>query len=386
MDHTITFDEVAGFLKNPPMLLPRPDFVKIRALQKHMVPALKQLTCPQSVIHGWSGLILAPMVYTLLEPNPFQDPTDPGAVTVYTQFATTLMIKMANAIFTQAQNKWNLYRNIQLACFRMLDELVSNQFKVSNVPTLTGWNASMSIMDMLDQLETTYDKPDAMTLFAKDTLFRCVFNPNDAPKALFHHRIKQCQEIAVLTLDLYSNVQVINNAVRLLMQASIFPMKEFDDWEAVTPKTYPTLKTFIAAVYTRRILSQQLQNTAGQTGYASQTHNMYAALDNNDDATTATDGTATTLNVAAMTTGSTLMGANTTAVPESIANAINQLGANQTAMMTQISQIAAMSLAQRPQAPFFQTTHAPPIQQLQFRPSNPFLAQQQEVSKRERQQ
>jgi hypothetical protein len=83
-------------------------------------------------------------------------------------------------------------------------------------------------------------------------------------------------------------------------------------------------------------------------GYAPQTHNLYATFDNDDDATTATDGTTTTLNMAAMRTGSTLTGAHTTAVPESIANAINQLSANQTALMTQISQIAAMSHAQRP--------------------------------------
>ncbi len=165
-----------------------------------------------------------------------------------------------------------------------------------------------------------------MTLFANDTLFRSAFNPNDAPKALFH-RIKQCQEIAVLAHDSYSNVQVINNAIRLLMQASIFPMKEFDDWEAVTPKTYPALKTFIAAGYTHRILSQQFHNMAGQMGYAPQTHNMYAALNDNNDATTTIDGTTMTLNMAAMMTGITLMGAHTMAAPESIANAINQLRA-----------------------------------------------------------
>jgi hypothetical protein len=78
------------------------------------------------------------MVYALLEPTLFQDPTDPGAVAVYTQFATPSMIKMADAIFTRAQNKWNSYRNIKRACFCMLDELISNQFKVSNIPTLTG--------------------------------------------------------------------------------------------------------------------------------------------------------------------------------------------------------------------------------------------------------
>ncbi len=125
-------------------------------------------------------------------------------------------------------------------------------------------------------------------------------------------------------------------------------MKEFNDWEAVTPKTYRALKTFIAVAYTRRVLSQQLRNTAGQMGYAPQTHNMYAALEDNDDATTATDGTTTTLNMAVMTTGSTLTGAHTSAVPESIANEIKQLSTNQTALMTQISQITAMSLAQWP--------------------------------------
>ena len=66
----------------------------------------------------------------------------------------------------------------------MLDELVSDQFKVSNVPTLTGWNASTSIMDMLDQLQTVYGKPNVMMLFANNTLFRSAFSPNNAPEAL----------------------------------------------------------------------------------------------------------------------------------------------------------------------------------------------------------
>ena len=107
-------------------------------------------------------------------------------------------------------------------------------------------------------------------------------------------------------------------------------------------------------------------------GYALQMHNMYAALKDNDNATTATGGTTTTLNAAAMTTGSTLTGAHTTAVPESIANAINQLSANQTAIMSQISQIAAMPLAKRHQAPSFQKTHTPLLQQIAILAIQPF--------------
>jgi hypothetical protein len=65
-------------------------------------------------------------------------------------------------------------------------------------------------------------------------------------------------------------MQIINNAVRLLMQANIFPLKEFDNWEAITPKTYTALKTFIARAFMRCILAQQLRNKVGQMGYVPQ--------------------------------------------------------------------------------------------------------------------
>ena len=110
---------------------------------------------------------------------------------------------------------------------------------------------------------------------------------------------------------------------------------------------------------------------------------MYAVLDDDNDAMTATDGTTMTLNVVGITTGSTLMGAHATAVPESIANAINQLSANQLALMTQISQIAAMSLAQGHKHFPSQQRKRLLSNKLQFRPSNPLPAQQQGVSKQD---
>ena len=88
MDSLITYDEAVGFLKNLPSLSPQPNFSKLCALRKHMVKALKQLVCPQSQIHRWSGMVLSPMVYGLLEPTPFAIPGNPGPVAVYTQFAT----------------------------------------------------------------------------------------------------------------------------------------------------------------------------------------------------------------------------------------------------------------------------------------------------------
>ncbi len=86
--------------------------------------------------------------------------------------------------------------------------------------------------------------------------FQNPFNPADAPESLFY-RIEQCQEIQVLAQDPFTDTQIINNAIRLLMQSSIFPLKEVDDWEAITPKTYPALKTFIEAAYTCCMLAMQ---------------------------------------------------------------------------------------------------------------------------------
>jgi hypothetical protein len=58
--------------------------------------------------------------------------------------------------------------------------------------------------------------------------------------------------------------QIIGNAVRLHMQSVIFPLKEFDTWEATAIKMYPILKTFIHEAYSRCLTAMQLRNTVGQ--------------------------------------------------------------------------------------------------------------------------
>jgi hypothetical protein len=221
MDTIVTFNKVAEFLRNPPTMAPCPDIAKLQALCQHIMKALKQTECPQSFIHGWLGLTMAPSMYALLEPNAFVAPVNPGPAPVYTPFVTPVAIKMVNATFERDKNDFVSYKNINRACFRMLDTLVLNQYKASNTPSLIGWNATMSIQFILSQLEDAYGKQLAAALFANDTLFKSAFSSTEAPELLFYH-IEQCQEIMTLGKLRYTLKQVIANELRLLMASQIF--------------------------------------------------------------------------------------------------------------------------------------------------------------------
>ena len=370
MDTLIEFDEVADFLKNPPSLEPRPDFTKIRALRKHIVTALAQLQCPQDPIHGWSGLALDPAAYQLLTGHAFVVPVSPGATAVYPQWAAPNESRTIDANFLRDKNYYLSYVNIHRACFRMLDANTANQFKVSNSPALTGWNATMSVLEILTQLQDSYGQPDMMTLFQNEALFRSKMAAGDSPETLFY-RLEQCQEVQVIGRVPFSTEQIILNAVRILMGANLLPTKDFDTWDATPLKTYPELKKFIQAAYTRRLKALALRSTAGQNGYSTQ-HNMYNAFEPLDEESD--DDTVTTVtplsNFAASATAPPSVGNFSTAqtgapsVNAEIAAAINQLSANQTAIM---SQMAALSFAPAPPNPatrYRAVLNVPPIQQL----------------------
>jgi hypothetical protein len=226
----------------------------------------------------------------------------------------------------------------------------------------------MSIQEILTQLETAYGKPTPMALHNNDLLFRSPMATNDAPEILFY-RIEQCQEIATLAGDPYTQMQIINTAVRILMQVQVLPLKEFNTWDQTPNKTYPGLKTFIHEAYTRRLQSLALRTMTGQQGYApGGGTNMFTILERKDEDTdTADDATTTTATqTGAFTTASTLgttYGGATT-IPSGISLAITQLAANQ---LTIQQQMAAMTLAAN--APAHHTQfHIPPIQNMGQQP------------------
>ncbi len=99
----IDYDKAVGFLKNPPSL-DCPNFDNICALQKHMVKALSQLSCPQSAIHGWSGLAMDPATYFLLEGVAFTIPANPGPMVNFPNWSVPTAVKTIEATFNCDKN------------------------------------------------------------------------------------------------------------------------------------------------------------------------------------------------------------------------------------------------------------------------------------------
>jgi hypothetical protein len=297
--------------------------------------------------------------------RPFVAVVDPGEYAIYANFATKAAMNMTDKIFEHNKNYHLSFININRACFRMLNNIIADQFKVSNMPNMTGWNSSMTVCLILEQLENSYGKPDTMSLFHNDSLFRSPFPATKAPEMLFY-QIEQCQEIQTIAQDPYMPKQIINNPVRLLMQSGIFPLKEFDTWQVMPIKSYPIPKMFIHEAYSRRLMAMQLRNTAGQQGYVQQ--NMYNILNVDGGEETDNETTVTLPMVAAamVTAGGTMMGstyaaAKAVTITAEVTVAINQLLANKTHIM---QQMAAMNIASPPPDITAPGYNVPPIQSM----------------------
>jgi hypothetical protein len=205
--------------------------------------------------HPWMGLTChAPNNVCIDQMVPFQVPNDPSDVPTLPSFAAPAAIKITEHLFERDKRYFTSYKNIYHACFKMLNDNIANRFKMSPNPCLIGWNLTMSIQDILNQLELTYGCPSRHELLHNDTLFRLTFCATEAPKRLFWH-IKQCQEIQVIADNPYTLMQLITNANQLLMASGIFLMREFKDWEATPNKTFNSLKLFVHGAYARQLVA-----------------------------------------------------------------------------------------------------------------------------------
>ena len=367
MNTVISYDAVRTLLANPPSINPRPNFFNIRELRKHFAKALKRIPCPQSPVNGWAGAVMSPEMYALIDQNPFHlniAPTTPtpaypnkynpdGDLVPYTREEKSTI----DAKFELSKNYFETWKNIYRACYDVLDEHVNDAYKVAppTTPPTTGWNATMSIRDIFDQLASTYGKPTPDAMRQNNVNFLAPYNPQDPPELLFK-RCTDAQEIATLAKNPYTTQQLLINAIDLLARSGLY-QRDLEDWERkpIVDQTWINLRPFIQEAYQRRLTSGTI--TSAQGGFTPA--NRFAGLatdgDSDDDTAETIAGTINShlANFTAQTTATINEHASQTnaSIQQLAANA-TQLHQQQQAMMNQMAMLTLNNGAHAQQATF----------------------------------
>jgi hypothetical protein len=140
---------------------------------------LKQIACPQSQVNGWAGFVLTPSMFSLINPKPFDLkllnlPNTTGVPKfppIYAMDYTTIVpytceqMLSITATFTY-QNYYDTVCNIYRAVYNTLNAHINNAFKVAppTTPPPIGWNASMLLNDIFNQMMKMYGRPMPNTM------------------------------------------------------------------------------------------------------------------------------------------------------------------------------------------------------------------------------
>ncbi len=166
----------------------------------------------------------------------------------------------------------------------MLDARVNDAFKVSYDPTIQGWHAGMTAQEILDQLSTIYGQATPAAIELNDVTFCGQYSAANAPKVLFWC-IKNCTKIAIMGNNPYTNCQLTNNAICLLLTTGLY-QRPFEEWDHLTnvQQMWIVLKTLIQEAFQRHL--NATAPMAGHHRYApaqSFQQNAFGALANKKD-------------------------------------------------------------------------------------------------------
>ncbi len=98
----------------------------------------------------------------------------------------------------------------------------------------------MSVCKILDQLSSIYGQPTPAAMKLNDTAFCGVYLAANTPEVLFCC-IEDCAEIAILGRNPYTNCQLLQNAICLLLMTGLY-VRMFEEWDHLQP----TAQTWIA--------------------------------------------------------------------------------------------------------------------------------------------
>ncbi len=143
----------------------------------------------------------------------------------------------------------------------------------------------MTVQEILDQLFTIYGQPTLAAMELNNVVFRIQYSVADALEVLFR-RIKNCAKIVILGQNPYTDCQLINNVIRLLLLTTGLYQRPFKEWDRLLPttQTWIALQAHIQKAFHRCL--NATAPTAGHHGYAPphpNQQNAFGILGKDDD-------------------------------------------------------------------------------------------------------
>jgi hypothetical protein len=89
------------------------------------------------------------------------------------------------------------------------------------------------VREILDQLSLIYGQLTQAALELNNIAFQSQYLAADAPEVLFC-RIKNCAKISILGHNPYTDRQLINNAICLLLTTGLY-QRPFEEWDRLLP-------------------------------------------------------------------------------------------------------------------------------------------------------
>jgi hypothetical protein len=140
---------------------------------------------------------------------------------------------MIDTNFACQKHYFSSLQNIECACFTALNASINDAIKVSTDPAIQGWHAGITVQEILNQLSSIYGLPRQAAMELNDITFRSPYLVTNAPKVLFCC-IEDCAMIAILGRNPYTDCQLINNVIRLLLMTGIY-VRTFKEWDRLQP-------------------------------------------------------------------------------------------------------------------------------------------------------
>jgi hypothetical protein len=147
------------------------------------------------------------------------------------------------------------------------------------------WHAGMSTLVILDQLSKLYGHSTLAVLKQNNKIICNPYLATNPPEVLFRC-IQDCAKIALLGCDPYTDHQLTNNTIHLLLTMGLY-LRPFKDWDCLLPQaqTWLVLRAIIQEFFQRCL--NTTAPTIGHHGYASAMpfqQNAFCALaENNSD-------------------------------------------------------------------------------------------------------